>query len=180
MKKILVILGILVIIGTGVGYSMYSSSASTEIPADRYGEFKVVEADHRELTDYIIRYDKFSEYMFTLGLTYGLMSMSDDKAKQYDLASDYVELYIAIRDLMYLTNKNYEIPSEFESLHKSMIKEIGIADLISEEFGDAIDSGDFSKIDELTELSKETRKEGLASTDRIQYFEEANQFIMKD
>ncbi|TCI26725.1 hypothetical protein EVJ32_04950 [Exiguobacterium sp. SH5S4] len=180
MKKMLVILGILIIVGAGIGYTMISGSASSEIPADRYGKFETFEADDRELIEYVIEYNKFNEELKTLDLTYAFILGSDDKLNQYELAMSYVELYTELQGKIYIFNKNNKVPSEYKTLHESLIKEIGIADLITEEYEDAIENEDFSKLEELMKISSDARKDGLASTDRIEYFEDVNEFILKN
>ena len=180
MKKILVLLSLVIAIGTGVGYAMLSSSASSDIPADRYGEFEVYEADDVGLMEYIIEYDYLNEELKTLDMFYAFILDSTNKNDQYETAMNYVENYIGLQERIYTFNDENKVPSEFKKLHESMIKEIGIADLITEEFDDAIQSEDFSKVDALMEKSKGYREEGLASTDRIEYFKEAGEFILKD
>lgn len=178
MKKILVLLGILLLVGGGVGYTMYKDS--NKVSSDRYGEFTTIQGKTSDLEIYVNSYSQFSDLLITLDLIYALMKMSEDQVQQFNLASEYVEKYINIQKEIYSYNANVPIPNEFEVLHESLVEEIAYTDLITDEFGDAIKNNDFSKVDEFLEKKNQAREKGLASTDMIEYRKSEGKFHLND
>lgn len=180
MKKFLTFITVFAI-GFGVAYLMDDSKAtSSDVQKDRYGSFETFEAGEVELSDYLMRYSVFYKDIESLDSIYAYVKDSYTKGEQYKFAGDYVEEFIYLQEEIFVFNDNNKVPSAFKDLHESLIKEIGIADLITEEFEEAIESNDFSTIEELRKLAKTTHMEALEITDQIEYNEAMEEFILKD
>lgn len=180
MKKILVALTILLLVGGGVGYTMYSNSNSTSVDMDRYGSFKVADGKTSDLEIYVDSYTKFQILLETMNEYYLSMRLSSSQVEQFNYASKYVEKYIELQEEIYAYNEKVAIPTEFEDLHESLIKEIAYTDLISEEFGDAIEKENFDKVEELIALQKSAHEEGLASTNMVEYRKSESKYHLND
>lgn len=178
MKKILVILTILLLVGGGVGYAVYSGK--NKIPNDRYGSFETMDAKTSDLEIYVNSYNQFNQLLRDMDVTYALMRVTDGNAERYNLASDYVEKYIETQEEIYAYNAKVPIPKEFKKLHETLIEEIGYTDLISDEFKEAISNDDFSKVDELIELKSQARTKGLDSTELIKYSKSDDEYYLND
>lgn len=180
MKKILVVLAILLLVGGGVGYTMYSNANSTRVSADRYGSFKVVDGKTSDLEIYVDSYNQFQVLIETMNAIYTNLRLSVGEADQFNYASAYVEKYIEVQEEIYAYNEKMTVPTEFEGLHESLIKEIAYADLISEVLGDAIKTGSFEKAEELISLQKAVHEEGLDSTELIKYSKSDDEYYLND
>lgn len=180
MKKILVALTILLVVGGGVGYTMYSNANSSNVDVDRYGSFEVVDGKTSDLEIYVDSYSKFQVLLETMNEYYLSMRLSLSKVDQFNYASKYVEKYIEVQEEIYAYNAKVPIPTAFEDLHESLIKEIAYTDLISEEFGDAIEKENFDKVEDLIALQNAAHKEGLASTNMVEYRKSESKYHLND
>lgn len=180
MKKILVSLAVLLVVGGGVGYTIYSNANSTSVSADRYGSFKVVDGKTSDLEIYVDSYSRFQILVETMNVIYENLRLSPGEADQFKYAGAYVEKYIEVQEEIYAYNNNVAIPTEFEDLHESLIKEIAYTDLICEVLGDAIKTGNFEKAEELISLQKAAHEEGLASTNMVEYRKSENKYYFND
>lgn len=180
MKKILVALAILLVVGGGVGYTMYSNANSSNVDVDRYGSFEVVDGKTSDLEIYVDSYSKFQILLETMNEYYLSMRLSLSKVDQFNYANKYVEKYIEVQEEIYAYNAKVPIPTAFEDLHESLIKEIAYTDLISEEFGDAIEKENFDKVEELIALQNAAQEEGLASTELIKHSKSDDEYYLND